>query len=100
VETAKELYGAGDKAGKYPLYIVIYETVHSICNKQRNIIDSGTNLSVLLSTLGALPRLTEVGLSFCEAIESDNALLLFFGSDMIMAEESYEYHIRVISDAI
>ncbi len=63
-------------------------------------MDSGADLSVLLSTLGALPRLMEVGLSFCEAIESDNALLWSFALDMTVAEESYEYYIRVVSNAI
>jgi hypothetical protein len=100
VEIAKELYDAGGEADECPPYMVIYETVRSICKEQRNIVDSGADLSVLSSTLGALPCLTEVGLSFCEAIESDNALLLSFASDMIVAEESYEYHIRVVSDAI
>jgi hypothetical protein len=62
VETAKELYDAGGEADECPPYMVIYETVHSICKEQRNIVDSGADLSVLSSTLGALPRLTEVGL--------------------------------------
>jgi hypothetical protein len=101
VETAKELYDAGGEADECPPYMVIYETVHSICKEQRNIVDSGTDLSVLSSTFGALPRLTEVGLSFYEAIESDDALSWSFASDMIVAEEeSYEYHIRAVSDAI
>ncbi len=64
-------------------------------------MDNGTDLSVLLSTLGALPRVTEVGLSFYEAIESDDALPWSFALNMIGAEEeSYEYHIRVASDAL
>ncbi|KAG0644948.1 hypothetical protein D0Z07_9341 [Hyphodiscus hymeniophilus] len=100
VETAKELYDAGDEADGCTPYMVIYETAHSICNEQRNIVDNSTDLSVLSSTLGALPRLTEVGLSFCETIDPDNAQLLSFASVMISVEYSYEYHIRVISDAL
>lgn len=100
METAKELYNAGGEADECPPYMVIYEIVHSICKEQRNIVDSGTDLSVLSSTLGALPCLTEVALSFCEAIESHNAMLLSFASDIILVEESYEYHMRVVSDAL
>jgi hypothetical protein len=55
VEIAKEFYDAGGKADECPLYIVIYETVHSIFKEQRNIMDKGVDLSTLSSTLGALP---------------------------------------------
>lgn len=75
IEIAKELYNAGSKADKCPLYMVIYKTIYSICKEQRNIMDSSADLSVLLSTLRALPCLIEVGLSFYKAIESDDALL-------------------------
>jgi hypothetical protein len=100
VEAAKEVYDAGYEADEYPPYMVIYETVHRIFKEQCSIVDNGVDLSVLSSTLGALPRLTKLELSFCEAVEDDDATLSLFASGMTTAEESYEYHIRVVSDAI
>lgn len=99
METAKELYDAGGEADECPTYMVIYETLHNICKEQRSIVDNGVDLRVLSSAFGALPRLTEVCLSFCEAIQGDG-LLSILTSDMTVAEDSYEYHVRVISDAL
>jgi hypothetical protein len=99
VETTKEIYDAGGEADEYPLYMVIYETLHDMCKEQRSIVDNGVDLSVLSSTFGVLPRLTEVGLSFCEAIEDDSSLLPIT-LDITIAKDSYEYHLRVVSDAI
>jgi len=96
VETAKELYDGGGGADEYPSYVVIYETLHDICEEQRSIMDNGVDLSVLSSTFGALPRLTEVGLSFCEAIEDDSSLSPFTAG-MTTVEDSHEYHLRVVS---
>ena len=93
IKTVKELYKAGGKADKYSLYIVIYKTIYNIYKEQRNIINSGTNLSVLLSTLGALSYLTKIGLSFYEVIESNNALLLSLTLNIVVAEEFYKYYI-------
>jgi hypothetical protein len=100
VETAKDLYYAGGEADECPLYMVIYETIHSACEEQRSIVDNGLDLSVLSSTFRALPRLTDVGLAFCGAIEGEDWLLSSFASDMVVAEESYEYHVRVTSEAL
>ena len=99
METTKEIYDAGGEADEYPSYMVIYETLHDVCKEQRSIVDNGVDLSVLSSTFGALPRLTEIGLSFCEAIEDDSSLSPFTPG-MTTAEDSYEYHLRVVSDAI
>ena len=90
---------AGGEADEYPSYMVIYEALHDICKEQRSIIDKGVDLAVLCSTFGALPRLTEVGLSFCEAIEDDLSPSPFTAG-MATAEDSYQYHLRVVSDAI
>ncbi|KAH7408852.1 hypothetical protein BKA64DRAFT_773287 [Cadophora sp. MPI-SDFR-AT-0126] len=65
----------------------------------RSIIDNGVDLSVLCLTFGALPRLTEVGLSSCEAIE-DNLSPSPFTAGMTTAEDSYKYHLRVVSNTI
>lgn len=100
VEEAKDLYDAGGEADECPSYMVIYETLHNICKDQRSIVDDVVDLSVLSSTFGALPRLTEVDMSFCEAVEGEDWLMSFFASDMVVAEESFEYHVRVASDAI
>ena len=80
--------------------MVIYETIHRACKEQRSIVDNGLDLSVLSSTFRALPRLTDVGLAFCGAIEGEDWLLSSFTSDMVVAEESYEYHVRVTSEAL
>ena len=87
----KDLYDAD-----YPPYVAIYETIRSICKEQRGIVDEGIDLSVLSSILGALPRLKEVGLSFCDSIELEN----WFLPGMTMVEESYENHLGVISNAV
>jgi hypothetical protein len=98
VEIARELYDAGDGADESPSYMVIYEALHNICKMQRSIVDNGIDLSVLSSTLRALPQLTDVGLSFCEPLE--DPLLWSFASNMTVAEESFKYHMQVVSDAI
>ncbi|KAG4427933.1 hypothetical protein IFR05_016583 [Cadophora sp. M221] len=98
VEIAKEIYDGGGGADEYPSYMVIYETLHDMCEEQRSIVDNGVDLSVLSSTFEALPRLTEVGLLFCEAIEDDSSLSPFTAG--MTTENSYEYHLRVVSDAI
>ncbi|KAH7305379.1 hypothetical protein BKA65DRAFT_531191 [Rhexocercosporidium sp. MPI-PUGE-AT-0058] len=59
VEIAKEIYDGGGGADEYPLYMIIYESLHDVCEKQRSIVDNGIDLSVLSSTFGTLPRLTE-----------------------------------------
>jgi hypothetical protein len=100
VEGAKDIYDAGYKADDYPPYMVIYETVHRICKEQHSIVDKGVDLAALSSTLGALPRLTKLELTFCEAAEDEDATLSFLASDMTIAEDSYEHHIRVVSGAI
>lgn len=84
------MYDAGYEADEYPQYMVIYDTVRSMCEEQRNIINEGVDLTVLSSVLGALPHLTEVRL-----LEED-----WHVSAMTMAEKSYEHHVRVVSHAI
>ena len=100
MKTAKELYDAGGEADECPLYMVIYETVRNICKEQRSIVDNGVDLSVLSSALRALPRLTEVGLSFYEGIEGEDGLLPSLALSMTTVEESYEYHVRIVSNVI
>lgn len=80
--------------------MVIYEALHNICKMQRSIVDNGIDLSVLSSTLRALPQLTDMGLSFCEPLEGEDPLLWSFAPNMTVGEESFEYHVRVISNAI
>ena len=89
MDQAKDLYDAGGEADECPSYMVIYETLYKICQEQRSIVDNGVDFSVLTSTLEALPRLTELGMSFCEAVEGDDWLMSSFASDMVVAEESF-----------
>jgi hypothetical protein len=91
-----EYYDAGDPADNYPPHMAIYETLLIICEDQRGIMDKSVDVSVLSSVLGALPRLREVRLSFCDTVEQED----WFQSEMTMPVKSYEYHIRVISNAI
>lgn len=100
VKTAKDLYDAGNKADEYPLYIVIYETIYSTCKEQRSIVNNSFNLSVLLSTFKALPRLTDVGLAFYRTIEREDQLLSSFALNIVVIEESYKYYIQVTSEAL
>ncbi|KAH6662963.1 hypothetical protein B0J14DRAFT_621705 [Halenospora varia] len=87
VETAKDIYDANGKADECPSYM-------------RSIVNYGVDRSVLSFALGAFSRLTNVRLSFCETIEDRDEQLSPFISNMTIAEESYEYHVRVVSDAI
>jgi hypothetical protein len=76
--------------------MVIYDTVLRICQKQRGIVDESADLTILSSTLEALPRLEAVGLYFGDTIEREN----WFLPEMTMAEESHKHHIQVITTAI
>ena len=69
MEETKDLYDARYGAHECPPYMVVYDTVHNMCKEQHNIVDEDVDLMVLSSVLGALPRLTKVTLSFCEAVE-------------------------------
>ena len=90
-------YDGGGEADEDSFYMAIYETLHDICEEQRSILDNGVDLSVLSSNFGALPRLTKLRLIFCEVIEDDSSLSTF---TITTAEDSHEYHLRVVSDAI
>lgn len=74
--------------------------VHSVCEEQRNIVDGDVDLMMLSSALGALPRLTELNLCFCETVEKKDWLESYLALDMTVAEKSYEHHVRVVSNAI
>lgn len=100
VESAKEIYDAGEEADEYPPYMVIYDTVYGICKEQCGIVDNGVDLLVLSSTFGALPRLTKLGLTFCEAAEGETSTLSFIALGMTIAEASHEHHLRVVSSAL
>ncbi|KIM96809.1 hypothetical protein OIDMADRAFT_131577 [Oidiodendron maius Zn] len=97
VDLAKDLYDA--ECDDCPSYMAIYEIVRGICREQRGIIDEGADL-VLSSIFEALPLLKEVRLSFCEALEECGWVLKSLASDMIMEEEFYQHHLRVVSGAI
>ena len=92
-------YDGGGEADEDPFYMVISETLHDICEEQRSILDNGVDLSVPSSNFGAHPRLTKLRLTFCEVIEDDSSLPTFTAG-MTTAEDSHEYHLRVVSDAI
>lgn len=71
VEEAKDLLDARYPADECPPYMVIYDTLHSVCEEQRNIVDGRVDLMVLSSAIGAPPRLTELSLCFCELWKSE-----------------------------
>src|SRR5436853_1328220 len=99
-EEAKDLYDAGYPADECPPYMVIYETLHSVCEEQRNIVDSGVDLKMLSSAFTVLPQLTELSLSFCQTVEEEGWLESYLALDMTMTQKSYEHHVRVVSNAI
>ncbi|KAK0103728.1 hypothetical protein ONS95_005734 [Cadophora gregata] len=92
-------YDGGGEPDEDPSYMVIYETLHDICEEQRSIMDNGVDLSVLSSTFGALARVKKLGLKFCEVIDDDSSLSPFTAC-MTTVEDSYEYHPLIVSDAI
>lgn len=100
VEEAKDLRDEGF-GYDIPHYIDIYDSLHSMCEEQRGIIDGGIDLKVLSSAFRALPKLTDVNLSFRKMITEEDWLYSYFlGWDLTMVEKSYEHHIRVVSKAI
>jgi hypothetical protein len=57
--------------------------------------------TVLSSALRALPKLTDISLSFHKMITEKGWLYSYFlGWDLTMVEKSYKHHIRVVSKAI
>jgi hypothetical protein len=76
--------------------MAIYKTVHGICREQRSIVDEGADL-ILSSVFCALPLLQEERLSFSEVLEDDGWLLT---PDMVIKNEFYKHHLRVVSSAI
>jgi hypothetical protein len=99
VELAKDLYDAECADDLHP-YMSVYETVNDICKEQHSIVDGGIDVSVLPSLFIALPRLTELRLSFLEALGEQSWVLSSLTPDIVMEKEPYESHIRVVSNAI
>ena len=71
VEEAKDLRDEGFGYDTPP-YIDIYDSLYSIYKEQNCIIDSGINLKVLLSAFRALPKLTDISLSFHKMITEED----------------------------
>lgn len=100
VEEAKELYDLRYHDGDCPSYMVIYDRLRSICEEQRDIINSNRDVTVLSAAFKKLPKLEELNLCFGQAVEKGDWLEPYLALDMTMVEQSYEHHLRVVSDTV
>ena len=79
--------------------MTIYRSLRKICIEQRGILDEGSD-RILSSIFAALPRLSEVRLSFSGLLGADACLLEDLGEANIMEQEFYMHHFQVVSEAI
>ena len=93
MKEAKDLYNAEYSADECPPYMVIYKTLHNVCEEQCNIVNKDVDLKMLSSTFTALSQLTELSLSFCQTVEEKSWLKSYLVLDMIMTEKSYKHHV-------
>jgi hypothetical protein len=104
VDDNKNLFDTGCPADNCPSYMAIYDSLHSLCREQHEILGSNTDLMTLSCAIRALPKLTAFRLNFCEASVVSNRdpewAESYLDSDMTMAEKSYEHHIGVAANAI
>ncbi|KAJ9315767.1 hypothetical protein DTO271D3_4023 [Paecilomyces variotii] len=100
VEEAKELYDLKYHDGECPSYMVIYDRLQKICEEQRGIINTDTDIAVLSSALQKLPKLAELRVDFCRPVQKGDWLQSYLDLDMTMGEKSYEHHLKVVSKAI
>ncbi len=100
VEEAKELYDCGYPADECPPYMVIYETLRTICENQQEILENHKNIDVLSSVLAALPRLRELELDFCPSIDEPQWVDSYLSLGMTAKEVSNTYHIQAVTKAL
>ncbi|KAL2846619.1 hypothetical protein BJY01DRAFT_263266 [Aspergillus pseudoustus] len=100
VEEAKELYDCGYPVDKSPPYMVIYETLRTICETQQDIIESHKDTDVLSSVLAALPRLTEIELDFWQSIDEPEWVESYLPLGMTAKEVSNTHHLQTVTKAL
>ncbi|KAJ5089016.1 hypothetical protein N7532_007700 [Penicillium argentinense] len=99
VEEATELYDCGYPADKCPPYMVIYETLRTICENQQEIVENRKEINVL-SVLAALPRTTEIELDFPQSIDEPQWVDSYLSLDMTAKEVSNTHHLQAITKAL
>ncbi|KAL5335654.1 hypothetical protein BJX70DRAFT_401434 [Aspergillus crustosus] len=100
VEEAKELYDCGQPADECPPYMVIYETLRTICENQQEIMENHRDIDILSSVLAALPRLTEMELDFCQSIDVPEWVDSYLSLDMTAKEVSNTHHLQTVTKAL
>lgn len=100
VEEAKELYDCGHPADECPPYMVIYETLRTICKNQQGIMEEHRDIDVLSSVLAALPRLTEIELNFCQSIDEPQWVDSYLSLGMTAKEMSNTHHLQTLTKAL
>lgn len=80
--------------------MVIYDRLQKICEEQRGIINTDTDIAVLSSALQKLPKLAELRVDFCRPVGKGDWLQSYLDLDMTMGEKSYEHHLKVVSKAV
>lgn len=100
VEEAKDLYDCGYPADECPPYMVIYETLRTICENQQEILENNKDVDVLLSVLSALPRLSEIEIDSCQSIEEPPWVDSYLSLGITAKEVSNTHHIRTITKAL
>ncbi|KAL2859886.1 uncharacterized protein BJX67DRAFT_368548 [Aspergillus lucknowensis] len=100
VEEAKELYGCGYPADECPPYMVIYETLRTICENQQGIMEEHRDIDILSSVLAALPRLIEMELNFCQSIDEPQWVDSYLSRGMTAKEISNIHHLQTLTKAL
>ena len=100
VEEAKDLYDCSYPADECPPYMVIYETLRTICENQQGIIEEHRDINVLSSVLAALPRLTEIELNFCQSIDEPQWVDSYLSLGMTAKEMSNTHHLQTLTKAL
>jgi hypothetical protein len=97
-DISREITGGRDPAERHIPYMLVYNTFRGICKEQREIVDRHEDLIALSAVFSRLPKLTKLGLCFCQTLSKENWVPFFM--DRTVGRNTYRHHFHVILDAL
>ncbi|CAG8879497.1 unnamed protein product [Penicillium salamii] len=82
----------------YVPYVLVYDTFSAICKEQQKIVENQEDAIALSAVFRLLPRLTELGLRFCQTLVQEHWVGCFM--DQTVERYTYGHHLCIISNAL
>ncbi|CAG7937912.1 unnamed protein product [Penicillium nalgiovense] len=87
-----------EPAELYVPYVLVYDTFSAICKEQQKIVENQEDAIALSAVFRLLPRLTELGLRFCQTLVQEHWVGCFM--DQTVERYTYGHHLCIISNAL